>query len=261
MKKVYGYTLIGIGFTIDVIIFGWIMLWSYINIFKTPTVSFTDLLCVALLLFASLAFSFRTASRLRKKPIYDQLSLDEREQVRTEFYDSRYDAAMRRKEDELARERTHKEKEKRDAEEAIRLLYKHMPERIQTKSIILRNELEELGEYQDQDLAGTENLTAIRAPIPKFSSKEQSLLWSMSHKIADAIIDLALQNHAAETGEPEIQIDTPALYEYKWQLRKEVERDSKAHLTDLDRYYYTPATPMWRAEDFKRYGLFEKDKR
>lgn len=259
MKKVYRYTLTGIGFTIDVIIFGWIMLWSYVNIFKTPTVSFTDLLCVALLLFASLAFSFRTASRLRKKPIYDQLSLPEREQVRTEFYDSHHDAEIRRREEQDARERTHKEKEKRDAQEAIRLLYEHMPERIRTKSIILRNELQELGEYNDQDLAGTEDLTAIRAPIPRFSSKESSLLWSMSDKIADAIIDLALQNHAAELGETEIAVDSPALCKYRWSLRKEVRRDAKAHLTDLDRYYYTPATPMWRAEDFKRYGSSEED--
>jgi hypothetical protein len=257
MKKVYKYTLVGIGFTIDIVIFGWIMLWSYINIFKTPTVSFTDLLCVALLLFASLAFSFRTASRLRKKPIYDQLGLDEREQVRQEYYDERHDGYLRREEETRARERTHKEKKRRDAQEAVRLLYEHMPERVQTKSIILYHELQELGEYQDQDLAGTEDLTAIRAPIPEFSSKEGSLLWSMSHKIADAVIDLALENHAAETGEPEIQIDTPALYKYKRQLRKEVERDAKAHLTDLDRYYYTPATCMWRAEDFKRYALEE----
>ncbi|NOQ49898.1 MAG: hypothetical protein GQ553_04475 [Nitrosomonadaceae bacterium] len=253
MKKVYRHILIGIGFTIDVIIFGWIMLWSYINIFKTPTVSFTDLLCVALLLFASLAFSFRTASRLRKKPIYDQLSLPEREQVRTEYYDSRTDGEIRHREEQDARERTHKEKEKRDAEEAIRLLYEHMPERVQTKSIILRNELEELGEYLDQDLAGTEDLTAIRAPIPKFSSKESYLLCDMAHNIADAVIDLAIHNHAPKEYVP----DRGKIYKIKWQLRKEVEQDAIGHLTDLDRYYYTPATCMWRAEDFKRYALEE----
>jgi hypothetical protein len=255
MKKVYKYTLVGIGFTIDIIIFGWIMLWSYINIFKTPTVSFTDLLCVALLLFASLAFSFRTASRLRKKPIYDQLGLDEREQVRQEYYDERHDGYLRREEETRARERTHKEKERRDAEEAIRLLYEHMPERVQTKSIILRHELQELGEYDDQEIAGIEQLTRIRAPIPKFSSKEQSLLWSMSRRIADAIIDLAIENHTAELGE--VSPESPALYRYRWQLRKEVQKDAEAHLTNLDRYYYTPATPMWRAEDFKRYASEE----
>lgn len=260
MKKVYKRILSVLGFGIDTIIFGWIILWGYMNIFVTPIVGLTDLLCVALILFASLAYSFRTAGRLHKRPIYDQLDLEERQQVRQEYYDERDDGYFRREEESQARERTHKEKEKRDAQEAIRLLYEHMPERIQTKSIILHRELQELGEYDDQEIAGTEDLTAIRAPIPRFSSKESTLLWNMSYKIADAIIDLALQNHTAELKSVKIMdADSPALYKYRWDLRQEVERDAKAHLTDLDRYYYTPATPMWRAEDFKRYGSLEED--
>ena len=259
MKKVYKRILKVFAHFLDAAIFGWAILWCYHNINFGDSRWLADIGAAALLLIVTFAYACITAGRLYKKPIYDQLSYPDREQVRTEFYDQRHDAEIRRREDQEARERTHKEKEKRDAQEAIRLLYEHLPERVQIKSIILRNELEGLGEYHDQDLAGTEDLTAIRAPIPRFSSKESSLLWSMSDKIADAIINLALQNHAAETGEPEIQVSASALCEYRYKLRREVRRDAKAHLTDLDRYYYTPATPMWRAEDFKRYGSLEED--
>jgi hypothetical protein len=258
MKKVYKKILSALGFGIDTVIFGWIMLWGYINIFKTPTVSFTDLLCVALILFASLMYSFRIANKMYKKPLYDQLDLIEREQVRQEFHDQRYDGQIRRREDEKARERTHKEKEKRDATEAVTLLYEHMPERVQLRSTILRHELQELGEYDDQEIGGTEQLTRIAAPIPKFSGKDESLLWSMSCKIADAIIGLAIENHTAEVGGSKALLaDAPELYGYKWELRRLVQEDAKDHLTNLDRYYYTPATPMWRAEDFKRYASEE----
>ena len=250
MKKVYKRILVVAGFGIDTIIFGWIMLWGYINIFKTPTVGLTDLLCVALLLFASLAYSFRTAGRLYRKPIYDQLSYPDREQVRTEFYDQRYDAEMRRKEDKEARERTYKEKAKRDALEAASTLYEHMPERVRTKSIMLHHELQGLGEYNDQEIGGTEQLTRICAPVPKLSHHERDILSSMARKIADAVIDMAIHNHAPKEYVP----DPVRIYNVKWGVKKEVEQAAINHLTDLDRYYYTPATPMWRAEDFKRYG-------
>jgi hypothetical protein len=252
MKKVYKKILAAGSIGLDTFILGWIVLWSYHNINLSDSRWLVDIGATALLMFAAFMYASRWTGRLYKKPLYDQLSLDEREQVRQEYYDERHDGYLRREEETQARERTHKEKEKRDAEEAIRLLYEHMPERVQLRSTILHHELQELGEYDDQEIAGTEQLTRIRAPIPKFSSAEQNLLWSMSRRIADAIIDLAIENHVAELGE--VSPESPALYKYRWRLRKEVQKDAEAHLTNLDRYYYTPATPMWRAEDFKRYA-------